>query len=150
MKLDLITVVTSLFVLTGVYMTGYGILVLLRARASTTWPTTPGVILRSEMQSDGDTVSPQIEYQYDVGGHLYRSSEFCFGAGGSTSGGEYAYRWIKMFPKDANVTVRFDPENPKRATLVAGVRKESFIPLCFGVGFAFLGLWAYTLFSLFR
>ena len=94
--------------------------------ASRTWPTTKGQILKSEVNTDHDygpeghgitTYDPVIKFHYKAFGQDYESDRISFGFKRSYIDRSDAEQVIQKYPKDAAVTVYYDPDKPAEAVL---------------------------------
>ena len=90
-----------------------------REKAVQTWPTVTGKIGTSEARSHRhgghqSAVFPHVTYTYEVNGKTYHSSNIM--AGGEI-GGLNVESTLARYPQGAQVTVYYDPQNPKDAVL---------------------------------
>jgi len=90
---------------------------------ATKWPTAPGVVTISHMESRGSGRSYRqvaaITHSYVVGGERLYSDRVAFGQemlGGFSS----AERMLARYPENSNVTVSFDRADPQTAVLEPG------------------------------
>lgn len=129
-------------------------------RESKNWPTVPGRVVASEVERetsrervdrrDGVTryrrkVSwiPRITYEYDVNGERFTGRNvYIFQMRYSQR--RTAENVVRRYPKDKEVSVHYNPENPDKAVLQPGVPGRSQ-----GVLFLFVVLLAAVLFSIF-
>lgn len=105
------------FVLLGVFLVLFG-LVLRRMNArAAAWPSTEGEITRSAVVVDPDDggSSADIRYRYVVGGDAFSSGQFSFDARNSSAASER--RLVEAFPVGRKVSVHYDPANPGTAVL---------------------------------
>ena len=118
----------------AVLFIGLGLRQRRRVGASQRWPSAPGTIVSSKLvegsSSDGGrTVGAEVVYSYTVGGQEFRSDQRDIGGGGSGSlAGENAI--IARYPVGSNVTVFYNPANPKDAVLE---RTSGIAGLMFGL-----------------
>ena len=144
------------FGLAGAALLAVGLSRLMRARASRTWPVTPGVIVHSSEQattsdvrrSDGGHIPATsfgvpLAYRYEVEGRTFFSNVRRFGALVSASL-DWARTIRERFPLGAEVPVSFDPRDPGTAVLEPGIGSEAL--LLPGVGLAALLFGAAVLF----
>lgn len=114
-----------------------------RAKASTNWPTAPGVVVSSEVQSrsDGDTTTygAEILYEYEVDGVRHSSSRVGYGDY-STNYSGHARNIVKQYPKGAAVTVHYMPEKPGESVLEPGVHARTYFVPALGAVFTTFGL----------
>lgn len=146
-----------LWLLLAFLATGWGLFLaggvaVWRARRALSWPTTSGRVLRSALKisrdAEGETRSVEVRYAYEVDGRAYESSRIAFGYAGGL-GTEYQMRIHEKLPEGARVAVRYDPANPKRATLSAGAHSAAWVLLTAGGLFGCVGLmaWERTVFG---
>ena len=109
----------------GILIVLYGEYKLKQARASVEWPTVPGRIVKSEVDSHTDdegqtSYSSDIEYVYTVEGIEYQSDVVVLG------GHEYnVHRTVGRYPVGLAVEVSYDPGKPRRAVLEPGVESRA-------------------------
>jgi Protein of unknown function (DUF3592) len=87
------------------------------------WPAADCRIIRSAMQEhdgdDGSTWSPDIEYEYVVGGQSHRSRRVMFFEA-STSGRRWIEQLLADYPAGATRTCYYDPRKTDEAVLRRG------------------------------
>jgi len=93
-----------------------------RENATLIWPTVPGEITISKVNRRHDSEHgyveyPHVSYTYEVNGKKHHSSNIM--AGGEL-GGVKVESTLARYPLGANVTVYYDPQNPKDAVLEPG------------------------------
>jgi hypothetical protein len=98
-----------------------------RENATQTWPTVTGKITASKVKRQHDSENgpveyPHISYTYEVNGKKHHSSNIM--AGGEL-GGVNVESTLARYPLGSQVTVYYDPQNPKDAVLEAGNRTIS-------------------------
>lgn len=97
-----------------------------REKAVTQWPSVTGTVVKSEVKvrktSEDYTEYPDITYTYEVMGKAYRCKQIL---PGGEIGGMDVQSTLKRYPMDAQVTVYYDPHNPKDAVLEQGGNKFS-------------------------
>lgn len=90
-------------------------------QASQTWRMTKGRVIKSRVEvSGGDvtSVSPRVEYEYEVRGSLYQNDQIRAGDKYlSVRSDQDAYRTIDRYPEGMEVKVYYNPENPTESTL---------------------------------
>lgn len=114
----LVIAFASLFVLFSLYR-------LVNALRTYRWPTTTGVVrgqgVNSSSSSEGSTsYSPELRYEYEVGGDTYVSSRIAVGSGPSFNSRSGAREWLEDYPTDSEVTVHYNPDSPDRSVLQPG------------------------------
>ncbi len=106
-----------------------------RGLSSSSWPTAPGVIERSRVDSGYDTdhgtmYSASIAYHYTIDGKRYRGSTIQFGRKGlSVSWSSVENRLIETYPEGRCVDVHYKPSRPKVSTLKTGVNGSAWFAL---------------------
>ncbi|MCB1028202.1 MAG: DUF3592 domain-containing protein [Microthrixaceae bacterium] len=95
-----------------------------KAKASTTWPTTPGIIMSSSVEvvpdSEGeDGHKPTVVYAYSVDGRPFQATLINFG---SHNGADLdaVERTVARYPPGEVVDVAYDPADPGTAVLEPG------------------------------
>lgn len=122
---------------------------LLNIRAAESWQPVPATVVSSQVKthhdSDGNTYSVDILYEYEQQGQTYRSNRYSF-FGGSSSAYHSKKRIVDHHPTGKQITIYVDPQNPASAVIERGYGEEwwiMFIPLVFllvGLGMLVGGL----------
>ncbi len=89
------------------------------AGKSRTWPSTTAVILTSEIIDEGirhPREQPSITYAYQVNGTQYQGNRINFSFA-DIYDKEEATNALAPYPRDASVTVYYDPDEPSLSTL---------------------------------
>jgi hypothetical protein len=102
----------------------YTVLQLRHAAASEHWPSAEGRILTSSVQTlhrvkHGPVYEPDVKYEYRVGDTALRANRVQF-VQRSYPWEDQAQEIVDRYPVGATVTVRYDPQHPKRAVLEPG------------------------------
>jgi hypothetical protein len=125
----------------------WGIPTLKKAKASTSWPTTRGVVLVSDVERrrshDRDhgtsyTYSAQVTYEYTVAGTIYNCDRVSFGEYAS-SNRNHARQIVNRYPVGKTVEVHYDPNRPESAVLEPGTSFSSYVALGMGIVFSLVG-----------
>ncbi len=129
----------------GVIILAFGIRSLKEARISAQWPATDGRIISSRVErhvsrssSSGNTsvtYGADITYDYVVDGHTYEGSRVAVGDI-RTSNRSRAERIVERYAAGTPVEVFYNPDDPSRAVLEAGLQSQAF--LLPGLGSAFI------------
>ena len=135
----------AIFVLVGLAIAVYGLIVLYHARRSTTWPSTEGVITQSNVVRGDDSYAPAVVYSYTINGVRYQGKDIASGPVLASSTEAYARNYLARYPVGTPVAVYYDPKIPATAVLEPGILKKSFVPLVFGLLFATFGGWFWLL-----
>ena len=112
---------------------------------STRWPKAPVRVISSGVNTGNSTLGtwwePDVEFEYRVGQHAYRSSTIRYVMPPSYEK-EQAQAVLSGYPPDAQATAAYDPENPARSVLEpgvpAGMWKKALIPPFFWAVTAYL------------
>jgi hypothetical protein len=91
------------------------------ARASTSWPTVPGIITGSETAKVMFRRQPRITYSYSVNGAPFTSQRVSFAGGYKPKDVDPV---LNRYPVGGEVRVAHDPQNPAEATLETGANKQ--------------------------
>ncbi len=131
-------IIIALFIVSGLIATGWGWMLIARARRKMDWPAVTGRIEVSEASSAEDDLLPHIEYSYSVAGVAYRRRlDF---PGGTSPTPEFAASYVEKYPAGAEVQVYYDPRQPAHATLERGVQGGDWLVFVFGVATVLMGL----------
>ena len=128
-----------------------GVSEIIDAHSSTGWPSTTGIVLRSQVLISEHTTSrsnqtsqtdeyysPDIAYRYVINGDTYRNDNIRYGLATNKPDAE---ELVRQYPVGNTAEVFYDPDDPKKSVLQPGY----FGGLAF---FPIMGLIA-TLFGLF-
>jgi hypothetical protein len=121
-----------------------GVKSLFEANASKSWPTVPGKIISSSVDSKsgdkgGTTYHAEVLYEYRAGGQTQSSHDVAFGAYGS-SDPSHARSIVNKYPAGSDITVHYSPSNPSKAVLETGISGQAFFLPGFGAVFFCAGL----------
>ena len=118
--LQLFLLLGAVFFPFGVFLAARGGWNQARARASVGWPTVVGKVERSEAKYGaglyGGYFFLALSYRYAVGGRDYEGDRVQFGSS-RFARKEFADRLADKYPAGAEVTVRYDPNDPVTAVL---------------------------------
>ena len=144
--------VKAVFMLVPLGIVGLGVLVLVIAalwrleyEASTDWPSTQGVVTRSNIiwkndlirEQDDDEYKIDFEYRYQVDNVLYTSERIYFSFAALMDNAETrstrtaAEKLVRPYPVGKTITVLFDPDDPHKAVLE---RRFDTSPFLLGLG----------------
>ena len=119
----------NMMALYGIGMMIYGVGSVIASLAETipaqSWPVEKGEVLRAYYVAEpfhskfetGDIYVPTIRYRYAVAGQGYRSDRTWTGKRLVFHSGAEAETFLAGFPKGSMIEVRYDPADPRRATL---------------------------------
>ena len=122
-----------------------GIWIILKAYASSKWPSCQGTITSSEVDMEKtarhrtETFTAKVAFEYQVRGKSYSASRISFFEYGS-SNPDHATRRVARYPTGRSVRVYYNPKNPKTAVLEPGARLMSYCVLGFGIALAGIGV----------
>jgi len=138
--------VPSLFVLVGAGLSYFGVLRVVQAKASEDWPSTSGRVLESLVESRfsnranaGLVYEAEVLYEYAIEGTTYKNNRVTASDWGTDDPGR-AQRTVNRYPKDADVTVYYRPDDPEQSVLEPGTSVTTAIMPVMGGGFLIIGL----------
>lgn len=115
----------------------YTVSTLLKTNEAVNWPTTKGVIVRSELSAERvikTSYEAHIEYTYQVGGKPFKSKQVRSRGAGSKYRNEVA-PLVDQFPVGKETQVFYNPTNPADALLVVGADLSDYLIVIFPVFF---------------
>lgn len=132
------------FIIAGAMALYIGCRHLQQAHASTTWPTTQGVIQQSSVEyhrssKGGGTYHAEIMYDFAVNAIPCSGHRIAFGDYDS-SNPSHARTLANRYPKDKTVTVYHNPEDPTVCVLEPGVKGQAWFLPGFGLVFLAAGM----------
>ncbi len=139
--------VTAFVALIGLLLVFVGVRAQQRAVASGTWPSAPGVVTvsrvteretrRESKKRVQHSYSADIRYEFTVGARRFAGSGVTLSdVYGSRGSAEVA---VGRYPVGAEVTVRYDPDDPSVCCLVPGAAEGSGVFKAIGGVFFVLG-----------
>jgi hypothetical protein len=111
----------------------------IRGRESQNWPTVPGTVLYTGMETyqstddDGSTTTTYgatIQYNYAVAGQSYEGNRRTFSEV-RTSSRRRAEQILQKYPQGSAISVHYDPDNPAESVLETGVSWGAYALLAF-------------------
>jgi len=120
-----------------------GINELTGADASASWPSVKGRVIVSQVKRGissrgagrnrrrSTSHTARIVYDYAVSGRKHIARRVSFGA--TSAKASAARAMVRRYPKGAEVTVYYDPDDPDRAVLEPGTSSGTYLPLGVGV-----------------
>jgi hypothetical protein len=108
-------ILSGIFLLIGLGMAGFGAKQWLTARASTSWPTTEGKVISSEVvKKRGNkgriTYAPEVVYEFTVNGTRRMHDDVSFGDYSSSSP-SHAHEVVARYPVGKQVTVFYSEDD---------------------------------------
>jgi hypothetical protein len=117
------------------------------AWSSRKWPSTKGTILSRRMTTGSGelplTYHADIRYEYHVNGRRYESGKISYKGYGSTNA-DRASGTLEKYKSVSQVTVYYNPRNPKEAVLDPGINWICLLPLPFSLFLLLLLLFLLT------
>lgn len=113
----------TLLAIVGCALTGTASRSLSLYRSASTWPTVPGVVVRSELRettdSDGTSYRVELDCSYAAGGNVYTTSRHTDGLRFSEPE-QSARALVSAFPVGKAVAISVDPSNDALGVLITG------------------------------
>lgn len=137
----IVLVIGTVFLIAGYcVLTFWGKPTLKNAKESVNWPTVPGVVTESKVEShsgdDGTTYSADVTYKYTVDETEISSERIWFGDNYSSSNRKQFAKIVSEYPVGIEVTVFYKHDDPFIAVLKPGAVFSSYIG--FGLGWGLL------------
>jgi uncharacterized membrane protein len=130
----------SICVVVGIALIVYSLIQRNRVKASRSWQTAMGTIVKAEVvegrSTDSVEYSVSVAYDYVVNGVRCTGKRIGFGAR-SYIRKKKAQEQLERYPVNSSVTVYFNPEKPEESILV---REAPYTTLNLAIGIAILGL----------
>ena len=130
-----------IIIVVSLVMVTYGDFLMVRAELSESWPTSAGKVTRSQVvisQTDEDSATFRIAYEFVINEICYTSDVYRFGANGQYSTISITKAKHDKYPVGGNVIVAYNPSNPADAVLEPGVKSYGYLFVVLGVGFGIL------------
>ena len=128
----------------GAYISGGFVRDIYFAFKSKQWPTATGKVVDLDIVTTpagrGSYTIPLVGYEYEVRGVRYTSKRIDYSGRGSSFGAwsRPSRDYLRRYREGGPLTVRYDPNEPRRAVLETGPTLGNFLRLL--IGFAILGL----------
>ena len=107
---------------------------------SRSWPTAKATVVTSSFARGRAAYIPKVTYKASHDGREYQNDTIRFlGAAAVTQ--ESALAVAQRYPERSEVTIHFDPSDPRKAVIVPGVEAKHYVGLafltlfCLGVAF---------------
>jgi hypothetical protein len=132
----LFPVFIGLAFLYGLFLLGQGCYSLYYGRQAQSWPTTEGRLSECRLQKftsrrgTSSTWEVEVHYTYQVAGRTFEGSRVAF-AYRRTVGHEAHQAIYDKLQSPSTVKVRYDPANPNRSALLAGMDRFAFSQMKF-------------------
>lgn len=139
---------TSIFILIGAAVLFFGVRSVLRANASSGWPTTPGTIVSSTVRQSsgkngGVTYQAEVLFRYTAGGAPRLSHNVAYGNYGS-SDPSHAQDIVNKYPPGSQVAVHYSSTDPSEAVVEPGVHSQALFLPGFGLIFLAAGILGFS------
>jgi hypothetical protein len=135
----------ALFILLGLGLLAYGVIVLRKGHDSHRWPSVQGQTIVSQIRlvewEDGAAIWPEIEYEYHIPPHTFRGRGIAFGHTANLALPGEAERLVTRYPAGEPVTVHYNPTRPQEAVLEQGAGCGAYSALVIGILFIIVGMW---------
>jgi len=136
-----------IFIVIGAGVAFFGIRGLIRANASTDWPTAKGQVKTSSVErqrnshkgKSSTTYHAKILYKFSVAGTAFNGNRIAYGDYGSSSS-SHAKQLVNHYPQGKSVTVYYMPKNPEECLLEPGLKLQSWFLPGFGLISFFAGI----------
>lgn len=151
MKFFFARIFPFIFVIIGASVTYFGVRNLCRASESAEWPTAPGQIIKSSVEShrstsgsgsnsrSSTTYHAEILYKYSVDGTQYNGTTVAFGDYGS-SDPSHANQIVRKYPEGKSVTIYYMPDDNSQCVLEPGMQGQAWFLPVFGAIFLIAGV----------
>ena len=110
-----------MFVAFGVVLIAIGVSSYRKTKITQTWPSTEGSVSATNIRryNDEGTIrfAPEVDYEYQVAGETYKSSEIRPEVFISFLDEDEAKRFLQKYPVGIKPQVFYDPSNPTKAVL---------------------------------
>lgn len=113
-----------LVLLLTIMMIVFGAVRLFQGLKSLNWKTTTGKVLENTIEErgyPGGFFAPVLFYQYTVDGNTYQSAKYSFGFNVFSNSASVEEK-LKQYPIGSEITVYYNPLNPKISVLNPGVK----------------------------
>ncbi len=121
----------------GAALLSFGVRGLVRAYASSQWPTTVGKITSSFLDTSADADIARIRYEYTVNGATFTGDRIAYGDFLTNTSSRARYV-VRKYPEEMAVTVHYMVDNPDESLLDTGIKLRAlFMP---GVGLILIAL----------
>ncbi len=125
----IVSVVFLPFILVGLWAIVGAMREAWRGFRSGWWPRTTGTIIRSQIKKEGtgeyEKISPDIEFQYSLHGSTFQSTVIRKGLP-NPLGQDFAEYFTSRYAVGQQVTIAYNPNDPKTAVLEPGLYKHAF------------------------
>ncbi len=126
----------------------YGINMLIKGKASRSWPGCQGTVISSDIEQESKTDSYEkltvsyrahVVYSYSVNEKSFKSNRITFETY-STRQKEKALAIANKYPAGETISVYYDPADPNSAVLEKGTGHAAYFVIVVGCLCAFLGI----------
>lgn len=121
-----------IFIVAGGSILFFGIFNIIKANNSEHWPRAEGMILSSSVEgkrstsSSTSTYHAYIRYKFNVKNVVFNGTKISYGDYGS-SDSSHATKIVSKYPKNKNITVYYNDNNPEECVLEPGLKGQAFL-----------------------
>lgn len=157
MKSIAVRLIACVFILFGGLFLYGGVRNLLIGNASKSWPTVPGKVISSTVDSrqSSESISKnrsrevkvyyaEVLYEYTVNGKTRSSNDIAYGGYSLSKDPSQASEIVNKYPGGSQVVVYYSPSHPATAVLEPGIGENSYILPIFGAFSFGMGLIAFV------
>lgn len=158
MKSIVVRLIACVFIFFGGLFLYGGVRNLWIGNASKSWPTVPGKVVSSIVDSrqrhersskhrssrDVTNYYAQVVYEYTVNGKTRSSNDIAFGGYSLSKDPSQASGIVDKYPAGSQVVVYYSPAHPSMAVLEPGIRENSYIIPIFGAFSFGMGIIAFV------
>ena len=139
------TLIGTILIALGITIAIRGFWTARSAHAARGWPRTTGVVTSCRRKECRDaegrrTFKEVISYRFDVDGDEVIGRRACFGDCWATNVGFFVQRVMSRYPAGSEVSVRYNPANPRDAVLEPGMNPLLVQNILIGVLLVALGV----------
>ena len=128
------------FIIVGLAITAFGWRGFQKGKANKQWPSTTGQVSSTTLASEENDLLPDIRFSYTIEDNHYEGRvEF---PPGTMPMPGFASTQLEKYPIGSPVTVHYNPQQPKQATLEPGRANDDWLILAMGIGFTAIGVLA--------
>lgn len=132
----MLTLLTSVFVLVGLFFLYGALSNLLKSHRAASWPTATAALTTVEVKRHATSKRPTYEavvrYTYQVSGQSYVGSNLSVGYGGSSNLSHHQ-ALVQKLESAKTVVVHYDPDKPAESVLIAGTHRADWSFLAFSL-----------------
>ncbi len=136
-----------MLVVVSAFLVFYGLNMLIKGKASNSWPVCQGTVVSSDIEQESKTDSYEkqtvsyrahVVYSYLVNGTAFRSNRIAFETYSTSQKGK-VLAIANKYPAGETITVYYDPADPNSAILEKGTGTAAYFIIVVGCICVFLG-----------